>query len=154
MAALFWIPLFIIIAALISRKIKKDDEYRAMMSKVYTTHGHIKMYTLNTELQLGIDGTGYSVSSSGETFTHTTYKPYRAITGFTIHFMENFVMDDLRFKRYDEQPVTEFISLSKDQENPCVKYRGQGIDIYDGTLSYVIDSKGTKRFLSFTPDKA
>jgi len=152
----FAIIAVIFAAAFLTHLIKKADDKRRMMSHVYTTHGHILKSTLNTKPVQGIGNVGESVTSSGEFITHWSYKTYNLKSGFTVHFVENCTMKDMREgrKRFSDQPVTLFNSLRKDQEDPFMKhYKKDCLDTLDGTLSYVIDDLGNKLYVSFTPDR-
>ena len=156
MIAVFLIALMLTpIAGYVAHRIKKNDENNAMMSKVYTVHGHILKSTADFSHKTGIGDVGSGFTSSGEFITHYSYKTYNVTSGFTVHFLENFVMSDLYEgrKHIDQQPVTLFHSLNKDQTDPFMKYyNNTNLDSLDGTLSYVIDKQGVKRYVSFLPD--
>lgn len=155
LSVLLLIVILTVAAAYITAKIKKNDEHNTMMSNVYTVHGHILKSTLDTKPSTGIGSVGSSVSTDGTYYTHYTYKTYNLKSGFSVHFLVDFVMDDMRKgrKHIDAQPVTLFRSLNKDQTDPFLQYYRKGdLHSLDGTLVYVIDKDGTKRFYSFTPD--
>lgn len=140
---------------LIANRARKNEERSEMMSTIYKVHGHILKSTMDTKPTTGIGDVGSSVSTNGTYFTHWSYKTYNAKTGFTVHFLENFVTADIREgrKHIDSQPVTTFSSLYKDQEDPFLKYfKKNDLHSLDGTLSYVVDKTGRKYYYSFTPD--
>lgn len=113
-----------------------------MMKNIRTAHG-----TLMFSLPAMRSGTrtvsdGYSISSSGEYFSHYHTESVAYPYGLKVMMM----LDE----KIDGKSILEMYGLPhEDQEDPYKKYP---IHLRYGTVRYVTDRRGTNYYLDFTPD--
>ncbi len=154
-AVALWIIAGLAVCAIVAPKIREHNDRENMLAHTYTAHGRISSAPMDKKTELGYSPSGIAFSTSGDITTFFTSRSHDVKSGFTVHFLENFVSSDVdKGKSYNDQLVTLFKSLYKDQVNPFLHYYHGNLEDMDGTLTYAIDRNGVKRYISFKLDKA
>ena len=135
------IPL-IILVAIIYHFLKGPIARIGMMKNIKTAHGTL-MFTLPAMRSVtGAVSDGYSISSSGEFFSHYHTENFSYPCGLRVLMMLE--------EKIDGKLFLEMYGLPHDdQEDPFKKYPHY---LHQGTVCYVTDRKGTNYYIDFVPD--
>ena len=131
-----------VIAFILYRCLKDPITRIGMMKNIKTAHGSL-MFTIPV-MRSGTStvSDGYSISSSGEFFSHYRTESFSYPCGLRVLMMLDEEIDDKKFLEMYGLP-------HEDQEDPYKKYPQH---LHRGTVRYVTDRKGTNYYLDFKPD--
>ena len=131
-----------IIAFTLYRCLKGPVARIGMMKNIKSAHGTL-MFTLPAmRSATGIVSDGYSISSSGEFFSHYHTENFSYPCGLRVLMMLE--------EKIDGKLFLEMYGLPHDdQEDPFKKYPHY---LHQGTVRYVTDRKGTNYYIDFVPD--